>query len=176
MLWKAWDFSSARFWYISKYLQEPPRSKPATFPYPHHGLHSITLDILPLLNPNHTLQRLPQETLSSLQFLLIQIEIISSESGSHNECQLHLRNIASDTRSRSMTERNESNLLPISQVVPTIRVELVCIRSPDLLWVMDRVCWDREDGVRGEMLTEERDAVSGRHKSGQSKGRSRMDT
>jgi hypothetical protein len=44
--------------------------------FPNHPKH---LDILPLLDSHHTLQRLPQEPFSRLELLLVKVKLVSPE-------------------------------------------------------------------------------------------------
>ena len=75
---------------------------------------NINSDVLPLLDPHHTLQRLPQESLPSFQRLLIKIKFVSPESCSHNQRQLHLSDVSSNAGPRSIAEGNKTILLPLS--------------------------------------------------------------
>ena len=121
---------------------------------------------LPLLQPNHTLQRLPQKPLPRLQRLLIKIKIISPKSRANNKRQLHLRDISPHTASWSIAKRNKRILLTLSQIVPSIRHILVRIAAPNLLGVMDRVRWDGQNRIRREMLAQDIDALSRGHDAG----------
>lgn len=64
-------------------------------------------NIRPPLHTNPTLERLPQETLSGLKCLLIQLKVVILEDGRHNQCQFHFCNVAANTGTRTVAEGYE---------------------------------------------------------------------
>ena len=65
-----------------------------------------------LPHTHHQPQRFPQEPLTRLQFILIQLKLIPAEDERNNQRQLHLCYVAADTASWAVGEGNESLLLP----------------------------------------------------------------
>lgn len=144
--------------------------------YIHHKhLSTTNLHSRPLLNPHHTLKRLPQEALPGLQLALIQIKIISPERGRDNKRQFHLGHVPADATPRAVRERDEARLLPLRQGVPPLRLELVGVGAPDLLGVVDRVRRHREHRVGREVVAEDLDARAGGHDAREAERRCRVD-
>src|SRR6478735_675196 len=102
---------------------------------------------------------LPQESLPGLHNILSQANIISLNPSSSNKSHLHLSQIPSDTRSRSIAEGDESSLLLIGQVLPTLRLELISVRTPDFSRVVNRISGNAENGTGAKVSSVESNAL-----------------
>ena len=107
------------------------------------------------------MDRFPQEAFPRHQLAFLpQLKLEIPPHGRYDERQFHLRDVPSNTRSRSVTERDECSLLLFGQMfwVPAVRVEDFRIKGWIVGWIPDRremvdcVGGDGEDGALGEMV------------------------
>jgi hypothetical protein len=111
--------------------------------------------------------RLPQESLPSLHNILSQTDIISLDPSSSDKSHLHLSQVPSNTRSRTVAEGDESSLLLISQSLPPLRLELFSIRTPNFSRVVNRISGDAENSTGTEVSSVKSNAlVVGRNLTG----------
>ena len=116
------------------------------------------------LEPHPTTQRLPQEPLSGLQLRLIQHEVIPENDGGNDQTQLHLSNVPAHARSRTSAERDKALFLPVREPSqPPLGLELVSVRTPDRVIVVNGVTRDGERGAGGEVLAKDGDARARGH-------------
>lgn len=107
-------------------------------------------------HPNFQFQWLPQKSFSSLQRArLLHLELKIPEHSSHNACHLHLGHIPAHTRPWAIAERDEGVLLSVRNTIPPIWYELICVRTPDLFGVVDRVGGDGKNGPRGKCAAQD---------------------
>jgi hypothetical protein len=64
----------------------------------------VSSNVGPPLHTNPTFERLPQESLSGLECLLIKFEIVVVEDGRHDQCQFHLCDVAADAGTGTVAE------------------------------------------------------------------------
>lgn len=62
----------------------------------------------PPLHTDPTLERLPQETLSGLESLLVELKVIVVEHRCNNQCQFHLCDVTANAGTRTVAEGYES--------------------------------------------------------------------
>lgn len=87
-------------------------------------------------------QRLSQKSFSGFHGTLQGLGIVTSRPSGSNKLHFHLSNIAADTGSRTVAERDKGSLLSLRSVLPALRFELLGIGTPDLGRVMHCVRWD----------------------------------
>lgn len=78
----------------------------------HSASSSHSAPVAPL-HADPALERLPQESLSRLQQILVQLEIVVDEDGADDEGEFHFRDVAADAGARAIAERDEGCFLPV---------------------------------------------------------------
>lgn len=88
-----------------------------------------------------------------LQLRLVQLKLVPMESRAHNQRKLHERDVLSHAGPRAVRERVEPDLLPGRETQPPIRAELLDVRTPQLLVMVQREARDGQDRtLREEVL------------------------
>ena len=100
-------------------------------------------NLKPPPNPDVESKWLPQKAFACLHLTLVLVqELKISEDCANNASELHFSDVSSNACTWSVTEGDESIFLSLCQTIflPTFRHELISIRTPDLLGMMDCVC------------------------------------
>jgi hypothetical protein len=99
---------------------------------------------------------LAQETLTGLHgTFLLDLKLEKTEDSSAHDEKFHLSDVASNTGTGAVAERNESGLLAWGETVraPALGDELIGVRAPDILGMVDSVRRDGEYITRAEGVT-----------------------
>lgn len=134
----------------------------------------------PPLQTNIQAQGFPQESLSRLHgSSLLHLELEQTEDSGADDEEFHLGDIAADARARTSAEGDESGLLARGETsgIPTIGDELVGVRAPDFLRVVDCVGRDGDDVAGLEFVAGNVDGLRcGRYLAGKTHGRCAVNT
>lgn len=109
-----------------------------------------------------------------LQLVLIELKVVSVESGSNDERQLHVGHVLADASARTIREGIEANLLSRAQSQPSVWLEFLHIGSPDVCIVVNGEAGNRQDSALGEVFLAVVNTLLGGDKTGKTNGGSRV--
>jgi hypothetical protein len=127
---------------------------------PGEALQKRPLRHLSSSNSHIQAQWLPEETFTSLQRILVQLELKVAEDSAGDQSQLHLGNVAANAGARSSREWDERGFLDLGQFEPALGSELVSIGPPNLLGMMDAVRWYGQNSSGWKMMSKKINSIA----------------
>ncbi|KAI6753691.1 hypothetical protein HG531_005860 [Fusarium graminearum] len=104
--------------------------------------------------------RLPSQALQNLHRVVSHDQVIPSCPSGSDNLEFHLGKIPAKTSPGTMAERDEGLFLSLRYILPSLRFELIRIRSPHLLEMMNSVDWDAENSTGSEVVSGNCDTVA----------------
>lgn len=117
-----------------------------------------TLSGRPQANADVVPERLAEEAFSGLHLAVVFVEEFKvAEDGGDDALEFHLGDVAADAGARARGEGDEGVLLPGRQalLVPAVGDEVVGVRAPDLLGVVDRVARHADGRAGGDAVAQD---------------------